>query len=177
MRHFSVHGPFEIMRNKHSMIKSDSVSKKEFWRRVEDSIPGLPDACGCYIFCLRAALGFKPWYVGKAEKQTFAKECFTPDKIVKFNIVSVGRKGTPILYLLSAVTPKGKFRKPTIGQRPAIVALENILVGMALSRNQELLNIKGASMWKDIEVEGLLNSKVKKGKPAVQDLRKILRGK
>ena len=49
---------------------------KSFWDDVNCIKAGLPEACGCYVFALQNGHNIKAWYVGKAEKQSFRKECF-----------------------------------------------------------------------------------------------------
>ncbi len=73
---FQPHGPFEVP------ILSGGLDKSRegaFWRKVEESEPGLPAAVGCYIFAIRAGRGVRPWYVGKTEA-AFKKEVFQDHK-------------------------------------------------------------------------------------------------
>ncbi len=48
-----------------------------FWSKVGD----VKNSCGVYVFCIRAAKGYVPWYVGKAAKQPFQKEVFSDNKL------------------------------------------------------------------------------------------------
>ena len=90
---FEIEGPFELGRTPAGLIDSSAVARREYWDWVEEFVPRLPDACGCYIFSIKASRGSLPWYIGKAERQSFRKECLTPHKIVHFNNVIAGRKG------------------------------------------------------------------------------------
>ena len=173
---FEVYGPFEIDRTSKGLVSSDAASRREFWERVEDDVPDLPDACGCYVFAIQASRGILPWYVGKAEKQSFVNECLSSHKINHYNNAIVGRKGKPVLYLLPQVTRNGKYRKVSKLQKPAISELETMLMGMAISRNPGMLNIKGTRMMRELTVEGFLNSKKSSGGKASSELRKILGG-
>ena len=70
---FDVFGPFSIDRKKKRVDKN---SLPEFWQKVNERMPGLSKACGCYLFATRASGGFTPWYIGKADKRSFEEECF-----------------------------------------------------------------------------------------------------
>ena len=81
---FSVHGPFDLSRHRGS-VDVRRHAKREFWRQVENDEASLPDGCGCYVYCVRAGKGQRPWYVGLAEMQSFKAECFRPHKILAYN--------------------------------------------------------------------------------------------
>jgi hypothetical protein len=78
---YSIHGPFEIKKNSRNLPVLDKNALKYFWDNVEQKDPGLSGACGNYVYAIRAAKGCTPLYVGKAAKQEFRKECFSPHKI------------------------------------------------------------------------------------------------
>jgi len=156
---FIPYGPFELPRVNANRLATDSASLKAFWADVEAEVPGLPIGCGCYVFSLKAPRGTKPWYVGKAERTAFRNECLAPHKALIYLSAVAEKKGTPELMLIAQVTPTGKLRNPTNGRRPAISALESMLIGMAVSRNGELVNIQGTKMYRDLEVQGFLNSR------------------
>ena len=172
---FEVYGPFELDRTLAGLVCSDAPSRKAFWRWVEEEVPGLSKTCGCYLFAIQASRGILPWYVGKAEKQSFANECISPHKLIHYNNAIVGRKGKPVLYIIPQITNSGRFRKASKSSKPAISELENILMGMAISRNPRILNIKGTRMLRELTVDGLLNSKKSAGGTAARELRDMLR--
>jgi hypothetical protein len=155
---FQVYGPYWLSRLDNKLISRNKIDRDAFWEEVDGKVPGLSEACGCYVFRIAAGRGAKPWYVGMAERQSFRSECLQPHKINIFNEASVGRRGTPELLFLPQVTAKGNFRAPTTARRPAIQQLESMLIGMAISRNPDLLNIKGTKMVRELEVEGFLNT-------------------
>lgn len=173
---FDVYGPYEIERTQKGLIASTARDRSEFWEWVEDDIPGLPGACGCYIFAIQASRGTLPWYIGKAERQSFKNECFSLHKINHFNNAIVGRKGIPVLFFLPQLTNNDKFRKPTTSVRKAISELESLLLGMAISRNPGILNAKGTRMLKELTVEGFINSSRRAKGGAAGALRKVLGG-
>ena len=172
---FNIQGPYELDRYK-GLIDSSAEARRDYWVWVDEDIPGLPDACGCYVFAIKASRGMLPWYIGKAEKQPFKKECLSHHKINHFNNAIAKRTGKPVLFFIPQLTKNGAFRKPTTSTRKAITELESILIGMALTRNSSLLNAKGTTMLKRLTVDGFLNSKRKaKGGPA-GDLRQLFGG-
>ena len=167
---FEIHGPFDIQRNGNLIDKSPQA-KKIFWASVEEAEPGLPNAVGCYVFCV----GKKPWYVGLAEKQNFASECFQPHKLNAFNYALDKIQGKPTLLLISMLTPVGRFAKPRANGHKAIKFLEDILIGMAITRNSDLENIRGTKFLKEMIVPGLLNTPQGKAKKSsVQFLKSVL---
>ncbi|MCU7929089.1 MAG: hypothetical protein KZQ97_22020 [Candidatus Thiodiazotropha sp. (ex Dulcina madagascariensis)] len=170
---FEVEGPFELNRTKKGLINTDATTRRYYWEWVDENVSGLSEACGCYIFAIQASRGTLPWYVGKAEKQPFRKECFSPHKINHFNNAIAGRKGKPVLFFIPQVTNNNKYRNPTTTKRLAIQELESLLMGMALSRNPNLLNAQGTKWIQQLTVKGFLNSNKAKGGPAAA-LREML---
>ncbi len=173
---FEVHGPYDLAMDSKGLISMKENSP--FWKTVQDHTPGLPDACGCYVFRV-AGKGAKPCYVGKTETQSFKKECSSPDKRLKYIEIFPKRKrgSTPQLFFLAQIKVNGGFSKPAKnkGSRPLIEELESILIGKALTKNKKLLNVRGTGKVKQIEVKGFLNSSGSGhiGLPA-QKLRKTL---
>jgi len=163
---FVVYGPYDLQSS------SGLISKKsnaKFWEEVENEVPGLSGACGCYVFRVLAGKGSTPLYVGKAEKQAFKTECFSADKMMKYNEgLATRKRGRPQLIFLAQVTQKrNDFRKPTTGERPFIQALESMLIGKAFEKNPDILNIQGTRKAQKLEVEGFLNtSQLARGGPA-----------
>ena len=155
---FQVYGPYRLKRNGQKLLAATAADRREFWDAVDEDIPCLSYACGCYIFSIKAPRGSKPWYIGKAEKSTFRRECLTAHKINHFNQAIVGRRGYPELTLLAQVTPYDKLRKPTSTKRPAIRELETMLIGMGISRNPKLLNIQKTKMLRELRVNGFFNT-------------------
>ena len=172
--HFEVQGPYEIDRAKNKLIDNSAQGKRDYWDWVDLHVEGLADACGCYVFAIQASRGTLPWYVGKAERQSFRKECLSSHKINHYNNAIAGRRGKPCLFLLPQLTRNGRYRKPTSTKRKAISVLESTLIGMALARNSQLLNAKGTKWLQQMTVDGLINSKKKRGGPS-RDLATMLK--
>ncbi|EHR7861162.1 hypothetical protein HJ171_23185 [Vibrio parahaemolyticus] len=148
----------EIPRTEKGLIDNSKPAMIEFWESVEELEEGLSEAIGIYIFSVRAGQGNLPWYVGKAEKQTFKKECFTHHKLTHYNNCIVGKRGTPLLTLLPKFTPSWGFPKPTNACHSDINALEKMLIGTCLQKNRNLLNIRDTKLHKEIVVPGYINT-------------------
>jgi len=162
--HFYPHAPFEVPRGERGLIATNKKQFGEFWERVDEELDeDISGSIGCYIFSIRAGKGILPWYVGLAEKQSFKKECFTPHKINHYNNAIAGRKGTPLLTLVSKYTPGNKNVGPTGGAHRDIQHLETMLIANCLSRNVALLNIRDTKLLREMTVPGLINGG--KGKP------------
>lgn len=168
---FAVYGGFEISRkdNRHGMFD------KDFWKSVSEEEEGLPEACGCYLFALRNGHNFMTWYVGKTERRTFESECFQATKINYYNDVLVDHNGKPALFLLPRLTPSGrKFSKPTTTGYRDIDFLETLLIGMALKRNSNLMNIQKTKLLREMRVPGVINSPQARPTRPVSNLRNAL---
>lgn len=74
---YKIYGPYEIpMQEGEFKKRIDKEDIDEFWRSVDTE--ELKEACGVYIFSIEKNSKEKPWYVGKAQNQSFSRECFTP---------------------------------------------------------------------------------------------------
>ncbi len=128
---FAVYGPFEVPRRNRHLISRDASERREFWEDVENDEEGLSYACGAYVLSIRAY----PWYVGLAERQAFRNECFSAHKITRYDSALSQVSGVPCLFLIAKLTPQGWFALPSRNGHRDIRMLENILIGMAISRN------------------------------------------
>lgn len=152
---FEPYGPFELPRLNGGI---DVRQRKAFWETVRNEHPSLPDAVGCYIFALKAAKGFRPWYVGKTERQCFMNESWQPGKLLSYNEVIREHNGKPVLFFLAKITANGRFAKPTRRKyRGSIAALEEMLIGICLDRNSKLFNKKTTKYLRELQVPGYLN--------------------
>lgn len=175
---FEICGPFEIKKSNHRVDKSHLP---DFWKSVNESHPSfsdpqLSDACGCYLFALRAGGGYMPWYVGQVGKRSFVQECFDYHKRDIYDDVISSKKGTPVLFLIAKLTNSNKkFVKPGKSSHRDIEYLETLLIGSALKKNSELMNIKKTDCAKNMIVPGVVNTPRGAGrKKAVRELRKTL---
>lgn len=173
---FSVYGPFEMERKSNGRIDTSKQSKQNFHSVVEEGKTYLALSTGCYVFVLKSGRGSKAWYIGKAEGQSFYKEIFTAHKTDIFNDVLASKKGIPQIYLIPRLSKNGKLCSPGKMRRRAIDFLETTLIGMALSRNPELKNVRDTKMLREIRVPAIIrgNALGHPGKPAVS-LKRILK--
>ena len=144
---------------------------KSEWFEVLD-IDGA-NAPGLYIFSLKAGRGFTPWYVGKAAQQSLRDEITTSDKILKFNGVVRDNIGTPFLTLIPRRT-KEKESLSKIGRHTDIDDVETLLIQKCLLKNPSLLNIKKTSIYKNIVIGGMLNSRQGKPSSAICDFKSVI---
>jgi hypothetical protein len=156
---FNIYGEFLVARNGR-LVSRSREDKRNFWAAVEESEPGLPDACGCYVFVIRN----RAWYVGMAEKQSFKQECFALHKITQYNEALAQVSGNPTILLLPKLTPGDRFASPTRRGHADIRLLENLLIGSALGRNSSLQNVKGTRLLREMNVPGFLNSRQGQGR-------------
>lgn len=157
---YTVHGPFELPRHLRSrLIPRSPEALRPFWDEVvEVSEQGLPDACGCYVFAVRAGRGVKPWYVGQTNRQSFRIECLTEHKRGTYNDVLGQRRGAPLLYLFARRTATGRrFCKPSTRGYRDVDFLENTLIQIALRRNRRLCNSRNTKMIRKMVVPGIMN--------------------
>ncbi|WP_334543851.1 hypothetical protein [Rhizobium leguminosarum] len=159
MRYY-LYGGFELPRDSGRVILGDSDQRQAFWDEVEYSQPGLGDACGCYVFGIRVGGGIKPWYVGKAERQSFRRECLTIDKLSKYeSAMKYVGKGTPLVYFYARTTKaKHLFSSPSTSKHRDVAYLEKLLISYALQRNKNLINKMETKLLKEMIVPGMINS-------------------
>jgi hypothetical protein len=173
---FIPYGPFELPRGDDGLLLLTKDERQLFWADVDTEDDGLSDACGCYVFAIRAGGGIRPWYVGKAERQSFKREALTEHKVDKYNtVLSDLGKGTPLLYFYARITnERANFSKPTTHKFRDISYLEKMLIGLALSRNPYIMNIKETVLLRDMCVPGLINSPPGRPTYAATELKSIL---
>lgn len=159
MRYY-LYGPMELPRGDDNLLNFDDYDRTTMWAEFEANAnaAGLSNGCGCYVFAIRSGAVAKPWYVGKAERQTFKAESLAPEKVFRYNeVLSSSRRGTPVLYFYARGTAQN-WSRPTRSRHPDIDVLERLLIGAALSRNKKLVNTMHATMLKNLVVPGFLNS-------------------
>jgi hypothetical protein len=172
---FDVVGPFELARHgSKRIITKDSIS--ELAGHLEDHTAGLSEACGCYVFAIRAGKGYTPYYVGQACKTSILKESLNPSNREKYNVVLGETKGTPMLFPIPLLTPKGKFRKKQSvdGGMPFVDFLERWLIAAAIEKNPGLKNNKQTKFLRSMHVVGILNSRKGEATKSSSELVKVL---
>ena len=155
---FSVYGPYELPRQ-NGLIDTTAKSKKSFWADVDAKVAGLSEACGCYIYVVRAKRGALPWYVGLTTKRSFKLEAIGLHQVNHYNQAIAQKVGVkPQLYFLAKETPKRRFAKPSKNSHSDIEFLEMFMFGIALNRNGGLRNSKNTKHLKTLVVPGVINT-------------------
>lgn len=173
---YEVHGPYELPKDKdknsRDFIDFEKEAINNFWETIEKEAKGLKNACGCYIFTVNDI----PYYVGKAEKQSFADECFSSHKKEHYRKATKKvQRGKPCLYFITKITKaRGAFAKPSKNHHKDIDFLEKFFMALALEKNPNLTNEKHTRFIKNIIVPGFLNTKPGQPKGAHQKLKKVL---
>ena len=163
---YETYGPFIVPRRdakKGKVLDFDGPVLSEFWNIVDEELPGLSSAHGCYIFANKAGRGITPWYVGQT-KNSFRKECFQHHKTNLYHkVFNDIEKGNPVMILVARCTPNGKL---TTGQFPRDEAgfVEKLLISKALSKNPKLVNKQNTRFLVGITLPGILNNP--RGKPS-----------
>lgn len=150
-----VFGPFGIPFDQVGRVKTISKAEvDEFW--AQDDVEQFRTKHGVYIFAMRAAKGFTPWYIGRAGKG-FAKEIFTPDKVLKYRrVFDRGTKGTPVMFFVTKGGSLNKVGSKVIGE------VEQALIVSAGAKNSELVN-KHHNKDREWCIKGVMYSS--RGKP------------
>ena len=171
---FNVYGPYDIGVEKSHAGWIDKEDTDKFWEKIRRDGRGheydLQDACGVYLFGMRGEQGKSgtagrtlPWYVGKAEKLNFKKECFNYKNLYYFNSILTNeykRHGTPILYLLARVGEDDKPSPPAKEESYwGVRFVEEMFIQMSLRANPRLLNKSMTKIMRETSIRGLLNTK------------------
>ena len=137
----AVYGEFDIPCESQNNVKRiRKQDRKSFIDGMNQNCPGLLQKQGVYVFCIRAARGALPWYVGKTSR-SLELEIMDPDKLVKYNDILFPRsQGVPCFYFLA---PKSKTGKQVHAKYLPVI--EEYTIATAYQRNPGLVNIKSTS--------------------------------
>ena len=132
---FDVAGPFKLSRHTSKQIITKQ-SLKELKFELDEWEDGLSDACGCYVFAIRAGKGYTPYYVGQSSKRGIADEALNSTNREKYSQALSEGKGAPVLFVIPMRTPSGKFRKrkKADGKLAAVDFLEQWLIATAIEK-------------------------------------------
>ncbi len=172
---YKIFGPYEIplgLGEFKRRIDKDDIA--EFWNAVD---PGLIDACGIYVFSIKTKSKEKPWYVGKAQKQTFKRECFTHHKLVCYHEALEKSKGIPMMYFVPRIRNKGNFSKPTSSKTgyPDMNFVEQLFIELGFNKNKDIRNKKGTKNPEKLVIDGFYNHKDRRNK-SVKQLYRLMIG-
>jgi|ERR1051325_2399419 hypothetical protein len=172
---YSVHGPFRLPRRSTNNIDRSASARNRFWEKVNARVPDLPSASGCYIFAMRAGKGFKPFYVGIAEKQPFKRECWSANKMIIYNdVLAYPINGSPILFLIAKRSPLNRLVRPGKRRHGSNDFLESMLIGASLKKNRNLMNIQKTKYLKKMSVPGFLNTPQRHPTQPESEFRKVI---
>lgn len=171
---FDVLGPYPLSRHTPKNIVTDQTLK-DLKHELDAKKPGLSDACGCYVFAIRAGKGYTPYYVGQACKSSILKESLNPANREKYNKVIAEYRGMPVLFFLPMKTPKGAYRKRPDGSLPTLDFMERWLIAEAIQKNGDLINNKETRFLRNIHIPGLFNARQGDNTAASRELRRALR--
>lgn len=154
-----VYGPFPIEYDESNGIKRiTGKHESRFWK--VSAVQPLMKKRGCYVFAVRAAKGFKPWYVGKTNAgKGFKQECFTSHKLNHYNdALFRGGKGRPVLFFVAP--PNKKNVVPTA----ELDHMEKELIQYGIRKNPDLCNVQNTKNVPQWTIKGVIRSP--RGKPA-----------
>lgn len=162
--YYKIYGPYEIpMQEGRSKKRIDKEDIDKFWRSVD---AGLGQACGVYIFSIKKNSNKnskeKPWYVGKAQNQSFSSECFTYHKIDQYHAALDESKGTPMMYFLARMMrDERRMSSPSKAKtgHAEIDYVEQMFITMGYQKNQSIRNKQGTKKARDLVIEGFYNHK------------------
>ncbi len=146
MNIYEIVGPLKIPHQKHERgryIEEENLPK--FWD--DHQAKKIKSKRGCYVFAMKARRGIVPWYVGKTTK-SFENECFQSHKLVKYHKAMVKKMGCPVLFFIVYPDKQGARNNKQIKE------IENFLIQLAATRNEDLLNIQGNSKKEDWSISG-----------------------
>ena len=134
-------GPIEIPFQKNGAGSAKHIGKDEvrqFWQ--SDAAQAIAEKQGCYVFALKAAKGFRPWYVGKATK-SMKQECLQHHKLAHYNeVLFKGKKGTPVLFFVVLGGSRTKVSAKVIDE------METFFIQNVLSKHPEIQNIQKTNL-------------------------------
>ncbi len=142
--------PFQQKMGGQRIEDTEGVS---FWEHHDTK--AIAGSRGVYVFCIKTFNTILPYYVGQAKK-SFKQECFTPDKLNKYNsaLSEYKQKFTPLLYFLIPDKKAG----PTNAK--AIAELEKDLIRWGKARNPEIKNIQHTAEKNRYEIKGVTDTKM-----------------
>jgi hypothetical protein len=138
---------------------------KAFW--ASNGAKEIAQKQGCYVFALKAARGYRPWYVGKATK-SMEQECMEPHKLNHYNqVLFKGNKGTPVLFFVVLGGNKKKVSAAVIDE------METFFIQTVLTKHPEIQNIQKTNLPK-WTVKGVVRGGQGKPKQNASDFRKMM---
>ena len=143
-------GPYEF--DKERAYDRDYIAGR--WSDIDLDEPGLSQACGVYIFCLRNAANFVPVYIGRTSSRAgFHKRVFSDDKFRDTIRYFQENRGVMTVILLAK-------RKPIQAGFAAIADddlefLETFCIMCAMRKNERLTNASKTRFSERLMIPGI----------------------
>jgi hypothetical protein len=130
---FCVKGPFKIIRE----CAPNAKYQKEFWKRVEKTVPYLVNAKGAYVFSLRNGSNYLPVYVG-ITGNNFKQEVLNKANCLKISHDLKDKRGVLCVHLIAQ--PKNTHRGFSVNVSPERLHwIERFLIFLCRRKNVVLL--------------------------------------
>ncbi len=126
-------------------------------QQLESEEEGLSEACGCYVFALRAGGGFTPYYGAGQGMQVAYRFRISVSNLEKYN-GACQKHGTPCLFCASASHSWWKLRNALSGRYTRkLISWSAGSSHWRYKRIQNWINNKETFFLRTIHVPGLLN--------------------
>lgn len=173
---YETYGPFFLERDGNKFRK-EAFSK--FWQEVAKTDKKLANAIGVYILAVQAKekSTFKPWYVGKTDKQGF--QARFKQQLTRFSdVLDFAKNGSPYVFLLARRTPTGRaLMKPRSKALAVNDDLETMVIASCLKKNEQMVNAMKVRSVKEIVVPGYMNNSPGKMTKAAEQLNRMVKVK
>jgi len=158
--------PIPFQKNKKGLAKHISnPDAKAFWKSA--AARAIAEKQGCYVFALKAAKGFRPWYTGKATK-SMRQECLHYHKLAHYNqVLFTGKKGTPVMFFVVLEGNKKKVSSKVLDE------METFFIQTVLSKHPEILNVQKTNLPK-WTVQGVVRGGKGRRKKNTTQFRKMM---
>ena len=173
---YETYGPFDLERDDNKLRKP---ALDVFWKACERENPGLSGAVGIYIISVKAKknAASKSWYVGRTDKQGFKKRVGQQIGGHFSEILDKAKRGKLQIFLIARRTPNRRAFMKTGKAKSANDALETMMIGSCLRKNQNLINARKIKYLKGIKVPGYLNNVPGKMNGAASELNRMVKEK
>ena len=157
---YQVFGPYDLPKKsaaKGRVLDLSPGALNCFWDEVDKAAAtDLQNGRGCYLFAHKAGGGFKPWYVGQS-KGPFKREVFTPKNKGHYSeVYSNLGAATPVIFLIARLTAGESLSKRTLSLKETNF-IEQKLIGLALVKNEDLVNVANTRFHKELVIPGIHN--------------------
>ena len=155
--YFEPYGPFTLK----SYLDSRSRDwRARFWDQTQ-RYKGLAGAQGVYVFSLRYADKYTPWYIGMTcSAAGFSQECLQDHKVRIYREVMSEHRGEPVLQLLALCEwNRGNFCRKSSSAEAYAKRVETYLIELGLVQNEELKNDRKTKFVRELEIVGVIGEK------------------